>query len=127
MFVDILTPEQQAALYAFAKRLTLVDGELHENESKILGVIEKQMAPEALTLTPEAPETLFTTRASQIALLLELVGIALADHDYEHKEKTMILDIAEAIGATAQDVDKVESWVSEQMQLLSKAYALMED
>lgn len=111
MFVNLLNEKQQAILLQKAKELASADGVLHDNEEKIIATIIAQMNPNAASIEPGDPKCEFIDHRSKIALMLELIGIAHADQNYESNEKNMIIAIANEIQLAPDIVDKIENWV----------------
>lgn len=126
MFIGILNESQQASLLNLAREIAEVDGVLHDNEITILENLKQQISPKATEIkTGELPDE-FDTHQSKIALLLELIGIAFADSDYQSKEKQIIDRAAQSLGISQDLVTKLEDWVSRQLSLVREAYEIME-
>lgn len=68
----------------------------------------------------------FPTKASQAAVLLELLGLAHADADYHVNEQDFISNTAQQMGVAGDALANMENWVVRQFDLMQEAQQFME-
>jgi len=128
MFIGSLNHDQQAYFLAVAKKLIAADGIIDEREAQAFDVLVAQCAPgvePAEDVTAVSVEALFDDRASRVACLLELVGIALADDAYDASERAIIQELAGTFDLSHALIEDMENWVSRQMTLVHEAQQMM--
>jgi hypothetical protein len=69
----------------------------------------------------------FRSWRSKIAALLELVGLGYTDTNFSVDEQSLASNIARHMGLTAAELDQVEEWVREHVNLVRRALILMRD
>lgn len=129
MFVHHLNREQQAALLYLAREVAKADGFLHELQLGLVEVLKKQSEAgvEETEISIEALPKLFDTEKAKCSLLLELIGVAHANHEYHVNEKDLIGRYAEALGVDVDKLFELESWVERQLALYAEAGRLLEE
>ncbi|KHD23736.1 hypothetical protein NM09_16810 [Vibrio caribbeanicus] len=127
MFIQNLDTKQQSALLYLAKEVMNADDQLHESEGEILSILASQVhasvSPESVSV--DEMSTLFDTNASQVSLLLELIGVAHADGDYHHEENALIKKYADAMNVSEEKLLQIEGWVSKQLSLSIEVQELL--
>ncbi|MFQ2784648.1 TerB family tellurite resistance protein [Aeromonas caviae] len=127
MFIQNLNTKQQSALLYLAKEVIDADGQLHNSEEEILsilaGQVDASVSPESVSL--DEMTALFDTNISQVSLLLELIGVALADGNYHHEENELIQKYADAMNVSKMKLLQIEGWVSKQLTLSLEVQALL--
>ena len=74
---------------------------------------------------PESLSSIYNTKKEKSSLLLELLGLALADHEYHNEEKSFITKIADQLNVTADKLYEMEVWVQRQLSLSREAIFFM--
>jgi len=128
MFIGSLKKEQQEYFLSAAQYLMAADGKIDERETSILETLTAHCDPDVTPLediSAVSPNALFSDRRSQVACLLELVGVALADESYDESEKAIIHDLTSTFGLSQALLEDIENWVSRQMSLMREAQQMM--
>lgn len=127
MFIQNLDKKQQSVLLFLAREVIDVDEQLHDSEKEILTILtnqaESSASPEAIELKDLA--AIFDTNISRSSLLLELIGVAHADGDYNPDENALIKKYANALDVTEEKLLKLENWVSNQLALSFEVQELL--
>lgn len=128
MFLNRLTEAQQGALLSLATQLMTADGKQLPEEIALLDALRQQMAP---TVRPAQATNgdllgLFVTRPARVALMLELLGMALVDSEYHATEQAFVTAIANVLGVSESELSDMESWVRRQFALVREAEQFME-
>lgn len=129
MFIQHLSNDQQAALFCFAKKIIAVDGHIDEKEEVMLEAIRAQCNDNVnfdLSIDLGSLIGLFEYKHQKVSFMLELIGVAYADEDYQESEKTIIAHLAEAFEIPSTLLEDMESWVRRQMILVKEANLFME-
>ena len=130
MFIQNLNTEQQFLLVEMAKTIITSDGKVSDKEQVVLNTILAQVSEEALVLTDVTVADagrIYDTQTAKSSLLLELLGIALADDDYHDDEEEYLLDIARKISVSAEHLNGLKNWVETLMNHMKKLEPLMGD
>lgn len=125
MFVQNLNIQQQGILLSFAKKIIEADGKIEDQEVLILNTLKSHMHPnvEPFNSPIEKVRSFFPEIGSQSTLLIELFGVAYADEHYHAAETDIINLLAEALGVSANRVQKMSEWVKQQFILVREATA----
>ena len=128
MFVQYLSERQQAALLHYSIEVMRADNVVEAEESVHLDMLRSQVRPgvEAEDISISELPDLFEDRPSRIALLLELVGMGLADKEFTVGESVLIGRLAAALEIGGDDLVSIQSWVGRQLELVEEALGLME-
>ncbi len=128
MFVERLSLEQQNVLITLSTGLISVDGVIDKREKALIESIKIQCHSEAKNIEFEYSnlEKLFESTESKVALLLELIGLAHADHEYHKEEQSFIKEVATSLLISEELQGDMENWVTRQMLLVKEANSFME-
>lgn len=125
MFLHAMTRDERLAFIGLAKTIIEADGVTHEAEVNLLSAIALEAGTRAETVPRRAIDTtlrdVFSTKRSQRAVMLELLGIAYSDGELHERESLLINEIARQFRLTEDDVLWMENWVSRQIQLAADA------
>ena len=69
--------------------------------------------------------TCFSTQRARTSALLELLAVCVVDGEYHPAERAAMVQLADAMGVSAEELRQLESWVLRQAALLQEAEALM--
>ncbi len=127
MFITYLSPSQQNVFLTIAQDLIAADGVLATEEQALLNVFKAQIEVGIEPITYELDELnqIFNTQKSKISMLLELIGLGHADHNFDATEQEFVNSIAQALNITESEVAECELWVSRQINLVAEAYELI--
>lgn len=130
MFVQLLSNLQQEALLSLSKKLIAADNDIDQREQLLLETLRQQCCT---NLNPDSDinidflPTLFEEEKQKTAFMLELIGVAHADENYQDIEKDFIAQVAKKLAISTTRLQNLESWVKRQLLLTQEAYTLLED
>jgi hypothetical protein len=129
MFIQNLTREQQEVLLYLGKKIIAADGVLTDSEVEFIDALKSQM-PKNTTENEvqynDLPK-IFNTNSSKASLLLELLGVAHADNEFQDSEKEMLIEIASHLHISKDKLFEMNDWVITQLELVKKASIFMLD
>lgn len=127
MFVQNLNASQQSALLYLAHEVAKADGDLHELQMGLLQIIKDQseagITEQEISL--EMLPQVFDDNRVKGSLLLELLGVAHSNNDYDIREKELIEQYAEALDISKSKLEKLEAWVEKQLALMEEIEQLL--
>ncbi|UJR78891.1 TerB family tellurite resistance protein [Sandaracinus amylolyticus] len=134
MLDDRLTADERRALLFLLTSVALADGKLSDSEVRFVQRLALPVGIEVgelLAMVDEAHEGELCARlarpvAARIAVL-ELLRLAHVDDVYTHVEEHAIHELATRLGVDLARVEKLESWVRREWQLLSEGRRLVEE
>lgn len=129
MFVSNLNNNQQEHLLALSKLLMSADGEVSDEEKTVIDTIKSQCNGELIEINdPFATlDEAFNIKAEKSSLMLELLGVALADSNYHQSEKAFIQRVSEHLNIEQALLESMENWVVKQISLFKEASTFMEE
>ena len=130
MFVQNLNTSQQEILLSMAKQVISVDGIIDEREMNLFYVLKSQCNQDVKdeeSINFEKARELFSTKASKVSLMLELIGVAHADEEYRREEQEFIKKVANSIQISENILCDLENWVKRQIILVKEANLFMEE
>ena len=97
MFVHNLNSDQQSALLYLARVVAEADGNSDELQTGMVEILKAQSNADVEMKEIQISElaTLFSTEREKCSLLLELLGIVLANNEYHHNERSLIAEYAD--------------------------------
>ena len=127
MFVHNLNSAQQSALLYLAKVVAEADGNSDELQTNMVEILKAQSNADVEMKETQISElpALFNTEPEKCSLLLELLGIVLANNEYHHNEKSLIAEYADVLGIANVKLFALENWVQRQLALSQEAEALL--
>ncbi len=131
MFVHLLNERQQRALLALANRFVVTDQALSDSEKNVLELLYAESGLPFDTTLPEGETSellsVFDGRQSKAALLMELIGIGVADDEFTLSESAFIWEASRALGISEAELNRLEDWVKRQLSLASEAASFWSD
>jgi len=129
MFINRLSPTQQAVLLSTAEQLIAADNNISAQETAFLHVLQSQMEPgiKSLPISITDFPAIFNTKSTKVGFLLELLGVAHADAEYQIAEKDFIGTIATAMSISMPLLEDMERWVCRQFALVKEAEEFMRE
>lgn len=127
MFVHNLNSAQQSTLLYLAKVVAEADGNSDELQTNMVEILKAQSNADVEMKETQISElpTLFTTERERCSLLLELLGIVLANNEYHREEKSLIAEYADVLGISNVKLFALENWVQRQLTLSQEAETLL--
>ena len=128
MFIQMLSQRQQAIFLALAHKMAHVDGVYAPEEKNRIQALREQMAgiePDEIQLAELA--SIFTTKQTKVAMLIELASIAMADESIADEENTLLREISKALAIDPGELDEIVSWVSRAFYLFREVQSFMEE
>ena len=127
MFVHNLNSDQQSALLYLARVVAEADGNSDELQTGMVEILKAQSNADVEMKEIQISElaTLFSTAREKCSLLLELLGIVLANNEYHHNERSLIAEYADVLGVSNTKLFELENWVQRQLALSQEAEALL--
>jgi uncharacterized tellurite resistance protein B-like protein len=127
MFVQNLNASQQSALLYLAREVAKADGDLHKLQMGLLQIIKDQSEVGiteqeiSLAMLPQV----FDDNRVKGSLLLELLGVAYSNNEYNVNEKKLIEQYAQALNINEEQLKKLETWVEKQLALMREIEQLL--
>lgn len=127
MFVHYLNSQQQSILISLAKNIISADSILSEKEKLMLDILKSQANSDISEVEVEIFQlpSIFVTKREKYSLLLELLGIAHADQEYQLEEQSLIKLYAECLNVSDNELNVLEKWVEKQLALSIEIESLL--
>lgn len=129
MFLAPLTTTQKKAFMALATKVVSADDKVGRHERELMNALTAEMSmpdtPVGMDIAAAVAE--FTRWESKVRAMLELIGIARADCDFDKRESKIIQDIARRFGITDGEFEVMDDWVFRQLCLAREAVYLMNE
>ena len=129
MFLNRLTDKQKKAFLAIAMKIVGADRRLDLRERRALEAMRYEMGLWTETDIPmgsiaELAQP-FDTRQSQVVLMIEGIGLALADDELHGEEEKILRALALIFKLSEEEATAMENWVSRFKKLQKEAEAMM--
>ncbi len=127
MFINSLSSVQQSAFLSIANQLVSIDGDVDKSERVLMRLYKSQMnvgVVEVECLFESLP-LIFDDHKSKMVLIIELIGLACVDGDYDRDEKAFLLEVSGILDINNAKVVKCEEWVERQIALVDEANIIM--
>ena len=129
MFIQNLNKRQQSVLLHYADAVMRADNMIDSSELVAMEVLRKQahssVEPEELPI--ENLGDVFVNRIGRVSFLLELVGMAYVNDDFDPRQSALIEQIAGALDLLHDGTLKtVNQWIRSQFSLMKSAQDLMQ-
>lgn len=127
MFVQNLNEKQQSSLLYLAHEVAKADGDLHELQMGLMEIIKEQCkdSVEEQEIQLEQLPRIFDTERAKCSLLLELLGVAYSNNEYDIREKELIEKYAETLDINLGKLESLEIWVKKQLALMKDIEQLL--
>ncbi|MBP2312930.1 hypothetical protein [Azospirillum soli] len=129
MFLAQLEERQKSAFLVLADTIIQADGAVAHQEAAMLAAMKAEMGlpaavqPDGRSITDAA--SVFDTRATKVAAVLELIGLSLVDGHVHDREASALETIVAAFGLPPTEFEVLRNWVVRQFALMREAAALM--
>ena len=127
MFVQNLNEKQQSALLYLAYEVAKADGDLHELQMGLMEIIKAQCKGniEKQEVPLEQLPIIFDNERVKCSLLLELLGVAHSNNEYDIREKKLIEKYAQTLDIKSDKLESLEIWVKKQLALMQEIEQLL--
>lgn len=127
MFLKYLNDIQQGQLLSLVQMVAIADNMIVEQETLSLTSLKKRYSDNVVSSSAPLPDlsTVFNTRKTKIAVLLELIHLAYVDNKYHAKEKELIAEIAKSLDISTDQLETLERWVITHDNVMRDADVLM--
>lgn len=131
MFIAMLTTKQQEALCKVVQYIAEVDGNVDYREKLLISALLEESAldeiPAAAKDMDEVKELLgrFDAKVAKRALLLESIGVALADDVVHPTEIRVIEELADGMGISRDWLDSARDYVQRALDVQREANDLL--
>jgi len=131
MFVNMLTHEQQQALFDLAVNLANADNNLAKEELDYLKNFSSDFGIvydlDKKSINVDDVITVFTDRKSKVILLQQLIKLSYKDGHFGKEEQEQVFMIAQKIGLNDSElILKIEKWVREGVNWVHEGYEMIE-
>ena len=129
MFLAQLEERQKAAFLVLADTIIRADGAVAHQESAMLAAMKAEMGlsdavePDGRSIGDAV--SVFATRPTKIAAMLELIGLSMADGHVHDREASALETLASAFGLPPVEFEVLRNWVVRQFALTREAAVLM--
>lgn len=129
MFIQNLTLDQQSVLLQLSNQLISSDSVLSDDELVFIEALKSQMMSdiEDHSVSYDQLSDVFSDKASKASLLLELLGVAHADDEYQDEEKAFMSDIANKLSISLDELAEMEKWVLSQLNISKQVLRFMSE
>ena len=128
MFLNMLDIDEKRAFTVLAEKIIEADGIVVGREAAALAALKAEMGVSGSGVDQRSVEELarvFKDRRSKMAALLELLGLAHTDTNFDLGEQSLIASAAHEMGFSSEDIVAVEQWVQDHISLVRRAMAMM--
>lgn len=125
MFLSMLTPDEQTAFIFLAKEFIETDKVVSLKEKEILALMSREAlnssGGKATIASPDEAIKVIRSPKARSITMLEILGIAYADGEYQREERLFIQNLADEFGIAPVTLAAMENWVLRQVALNSEA------
>lgn len=127
MYLSLLNEKQKNLFLGFAYHLSNIDGDFSDSERQMLDSYCVEMnvefsdgyRKEPLEELKNTAKSIFDEKSAKI-VLFELIGLAMADKNYDDSERNLISELAEQFSVSQYFLEKCESLLSEYFDFQTK-------
>jgi hypothetical protein len=130
MFLNLLDDDEKEAFAVLAGKMIEADGIVVGRELEALANLEAEIGvseAEGADRSVDQLASVFKSRRSKFAVLLELVGLGYSDTSFNVTEQSLATAVAHEMDVSADELAGVERWVLEYVDLVQRALALMRE
>lgn len=122
MYLHLLSEANKASFMAIARAVCAADGNFSDSERFMLEVYAKEMGLSSIESTIEETKAVTTlaetgTNQEKRIVVMELVGLSLADSDFSTEERAFLQAIVEKFDISKDFVTKCETVVGRYLEL----------
>jgi hypothetical protein len=130
MFLNLLDNDEKLAFAELAEMMIESDGIVVGREAAALAALKGEMGvvdESQSTRSVEELASMFSSRRSKIAALLELIGLGYSDTSFSVTERSLVSDAAKAMNVSGRDLFGIESWVENHVEMIKRALVMMRE
>ena len=130
MFLRNLDDDQKRALWVIAYHLVVADHSVSHSEGELLDELtnglrtQMPLSPQQLMEKPQL--AVFNSRNSRVAVMLEILTVALGDNMFPAAESAMVKKLAHDLGFSDKEFADMKIWAEKNCALLEAATEMME-
>lgn len=122
MYLHLLSEANKASFMAIARAVCAADGNFSDSERFMLEVYAKEMGLASIESTIEETKAVTTlaetgTNQEKRIVVMELVGLSLADSDFSTEERAFLQTIVEKFNISEEFVSQCENAVGRYLDL----------
>lgn len=122
MYLHLLSEANKASFMAIARAVCAADGNFSDSERFMLEVYAKEMGLSSIESTIEETKAITTlaetgTNQEKRIVVMELVGLSLADSDFSAEERAFLQTIVEKFNISEEFVSQCENAVGRYLDL----------
>ena len=121
MFLHHLSERQKQSLLALATRMVLADGQITDREEEMLLRVKTYIGPDVVAPANEiygvTNASVFDSNEARVATIVELLLLGHSDEHFHANEDMVLNEVLESFELTLTDLEEIESWVSQMLDL----------
>jgi len=126
MFLHILNNDEKILFYHLAKQIVASDNKIEEIEQLTLQYMRSEMnlddSVDKMQINDIDTRILqVNSYKSKVAILLELIGLCLADEDFADEERKLINKIANNFKISQNQIDSYTNWSNQMLDLTQES------
>ncbi len=129
MFLRTLNDDQKRALWVLAYHLVVSDHNVSLKEGELMDELTNGLRTDIPVLPQQLVERpsveAFDTRESRVAVMLEILTVALGDNMFPDAESKLVKDLASELGFGNEAFEELRSWAERNSTLLDEAQKIM--
>ena len=130
MYLNLLDGDEKIAFAELAEMMIKADGLVIGREAAALAALKAEMGVSETEDSGRSVEDLasvFKSRRSKVAALLELIGIGYSDTSFSLGEESLVNAAANRMAVGPDDLAQIEEWVRDHFSLIRRALILMRE
>ena len=130
MYLNLLDGDEKIAFAELAEMMIKADGLVIGREAAALAALKAEMGVSETEDSGRSVEDLasvFKSRRSKVAALLELIGIGYSDPSFSLGEESLVNAAANRMAVGPDDLAQIEEWVRDHFSLIRRALILMRE
>ena len=124
MYLNLLDDDEKRAFAELAEQMIEADGLVIGREASSLAALKAEMG---MSDAGGGGRTVFSSRRSKVAALLELIGLGYSDTAFSVSEESLVNTVANRMAIGPDDLHQIEDWVKEHFSLIRRALILMRE
>ena len=129
MFLHELNDEQKKAFICLAHDVVVSDGDLSPGEEQLMDHLKREISLpadfEPHYIPVEGIESIFDSRRSRIAVIINLIRLGYADGAFEIEEQFLLQQVCRLFDISESEFSMIENWVRRLNLLEKEARAFM--
>jgi hypothetical protein len=130
VYLNLLDNDEKIAFAELAEKMVEADGIVIGREAAALASLKAEMGisgSEGGGRTVDELAGVFKSRRSKVAALLELIGLGYSDISFHVSEESLVNSVANQMAITPDELQEMEDWVKEHVNLVRRALIMMRE